>query len=68
MPGSSVIAEAIRYVLTRWDGLVLFVDDGHIELDTNPVERAMRPIALNRRTRSSPDPKTAPSTGPSSRP
>ncbi len=49
VPGSSVIAEAIRYVLTRWDGLVLFVDDGHIELDTNPVERAMRPIALNRK-------------------
>ncbi len=49
VPGSSVIAEAIRYVLTRWDGLVLFVDDGHIELDTNPVERAMRPIALDRK-------------------
>ncbi len=44
-----MIAEAIRYVLTRWDGLVLFVDYGHIELDTNPVERAMRPIALNRK-------------------
>lgn len=49
VPGSSVIAEAIRYVLTRWDGLVMFVDDGHLELDTNPVERSMRPIALNRK-------------------
>lgn len=49
VPGSSVIAEAIRYVLTRWDGLVMFMDDGHLELDTNPVERSMRPIALNRK-------------------
>ena len=26
-----------------------FLDDGHLELDTNTVERAMRPIALNRK-------------------
>ena len=49
LPGSSVTAEAIRYVQSRWDGLTRFLDDGHIELDTNPVERAMRPIALNRK-------------------
>jgi hypothetical protein len=41
----STIAEAIRYGLNRWDGLVRFLDDGRIEMDTNSVERAMRPIA-----------------------
>ena len=35
--------------LSRWDGLVLFLDDGRIEMDTNSVERAMRPIALNQK-------------------
>jgi transposase len=45
----STIAQAIRYGLTRWDGLVRFLDDGRIEMDTNSVERAMRPIALNRK-------------------
>jgi transposase len=45
----STIAEAIRYGLNRWDGLVRFLDDGRIEMDTNSVERAMRPIALNRK-------------------
>jgi transposase len=45
----STIAEAIRYGLTRWDGFVRFLDDGRIEMDTNCVERAMRPIALNRK-------------------
>ena len=45
----SKLAEAIRYALTRWDGLSRFLDDGRIELDTNPVERAIRPVALGRK-------------------
>jgi transposase len=47
--GRSPIAEAIRYALSRWIGLTHFLDDGRIELDTNPVERTIRPIALNRK-------------------
>jgi transposase len=47
--GKSVIAEAIRYGLNHWGGLVRFLEDGRIELDTNIVERSMRPIALNRK-------------------
>ena len=43
------LAEAIRYALSRWDGLTRFVDDGRIEIDSNVVERAIRPIALNRK-------------------
>src|SRR5204862_5765866 len=46
--GSS-IAQAIRYALNRWDGLVRFLDDGRIEIDSNTVERAIRPIALSRK-------------------
>ena len=42
----STIAEAIRYGFHHWDGLVRFLDDGRIEMDTNSVERAMRPIAM----------------------
>ena len=37
------LAEAIRYALSRWDGLCRFVDDGRIEIDSNIVERSMRP-------------------------
>src|SRR5512139_349123 len=43
------LAEAIRYALSRWDGLTRFLDDGHIEIDSTIVERAIRPIALNRK-------------------
>src|SRR5690606_38649668 len=43
------LAEAIRYTLSRWEGLTRFLDDGRIEIDSNTVERSIRPIALNRK-------------------
>jgi len=45
----SAIAVAIRYGLNHWEGLERFLEDGRIEIDTNVVERSMRPIALNRK-------------------
>jgi transposase len=45
----SSLAEALRYALRHWEGLVLFLEDGRLELDTNTVERTIRPIALGRR-------------------
>ena len=47
--GKSNLAEAIRYTLRHWQGLVLFLEDGRIELDTNTVERTMRGVALGRK-------------------
>ncbi len=43
------LAEAIRYTLSRLEGLSRFLDDGRIEIDSNTVERSIRPIALNRK-------------------
>lgn len=43
------LAEAIRYALSRWEGLTRFLEDGRIEIDTNTVERSIRPITLNRK-------------------
>jgi transposase len=45
----ATIAEDIRYALNHWDGLCRFLDDGRIELDTNIVERSIRPLVLNRK-------------------
>ena len=45
----SKLAEAIRYTLSRSAGLGRFLDDGRVEIDSNVVERAIRPIALNRK-------------------
>jgi transposase len=49
LPRKSSLAEAVGYALNQWDGLVRFLDDGRIEIDSNTVERSMRPIALNRK-------------------
>jgi Transposase IS66 family len=52
-PGyQGALAEAVRYALSRWDGLTRFLHDGRIELDTNPVERRIRPMANPRKARS----------------
>ncbi|SHM07854.1 IS66 C-terminal element [Roseovarius pacificus] len=45
----SPLGEALKYVAKYWDGLCRFLDDGHIEIDSNAVERTIRPIALNRK-------------------
>jgi Transposase IS66 family/IS66 C-terminal element len=47
--GRSALAKAIRYALNHWNGLIQFLHDGRLELDTNIVERAMRPVALGRK-------------------
>jgi transposase len=49
LSAKSTLAGAMRYARNHWPGLILFLDDGRIELDTNPVERAIRPIVLNRK-------------------
>src|SRR5271155_1992928 len=47
--GKSPIAKALRYGLSHWEGLTRFLDDGRIDLDSNIVERSMRPQALTRK-------------------
>lgn len=47
--GRSDLAGAIRYALARWKALTRYVGDGRLEPDNNPVERAIRPIALGRK-------------------
>jgi len=49
LPRRSRTAEAIRYALKLWSGLGVFLDDGRVEIDSNVVERSIRPIALNRK-------------------
>ena len=46
---TSPVCDAIKYGLNQWDGLVRYLDDGRIEIDSNTVERSMRPVALNRK-------------------
>jgi hypothetical protein len=38
----SELARAIGYTLTHWQALTRYCDDGHIEIDNNAAERALR--------------------------
>jgi transposase len=49
IPPRGGLADAIRYTLARWNALGCFLNDGRIELDTNTVERAIRPVTLGRK-------------------
>jgi hypothetical protein len=45
----SQTGEALKYIAKYWDGLILFLSDGRIEIDNNTVEHTIRPIALKRK-------------------
>lgn len=45
----SELAKAIHYALERWAALVVFVDDGRVEMDNNAAERALRTVAIGRK-------------------
>lgn len=45
----SDLAKAMRYTLSHWKGLTLFLADGRLEVDTNTVERGMRNVAQGRK-------------------
>jgi len=47
--GKSRLGEKLRYINSHWDGLQIFLTDGRVEIDSNAVERTIRPIALNRK-------------------
>ena len=41
--------KAIRYALGRWDALMRYCDDGHLEIDNNAAERSLRAVVLGRK-------------------
>ena len=49
LSSASELTRHIRYGLKRWDGLTRFLSDGRLEMDTNGVENAIRPVPLTRK-------------------
>ncbi len=50
LPQKQKLAEAMRYALSRWAALSVYIDDGRVEIDNNIAERAMRPLGIGRKT------------------
>lgn len=42
-------AKALDYTLKRWPSLIRYAHTGHLPIDNNPVENAIRPIALGKK-------------------
>lgn len=49
LSGRSELAGAFRYMLARWLALNRCFDDGRLNLDNNPAERALRGVAIGRK-------------------
>jgi transposase/uncharacterized coiled-coil protein SlyX len=46
---TSKLAEAIGYMLNRWDSFIRYTGDGRIQIDNNIIERLLRPVAVGRK-------------------
>ena len=49
LSSASKLARHIRYARKRWNDLTRFLDDGRVEMDTNPVENLIRPVPVTRK-------------------
>ena len=45
----SPIGAAVRYAVSLWSELENYLHDGHLEIDNNLIENAIRPLALGRK-------------------
>jgi uncharacterized protein (UPF0332 family) len=46
---SHPLTQAVNYMLNRFEQFCVYTTDGKYEIDNNPVEQAIRPIAIGRR-------------------
>ena len=43
------ISTAVSYALNQWPALLIYLEDGRLEIDNNATERAIRPFVMGRR-------------------
>ena len=49
VPPKSTLGKAIAYSLNQWPKLIRYVEDGHINIDNNRAERAIKPFVIGRK-------------------
>ena len=45
----SLMGQALDYALQQWPSLLVFLEDGRLEIDNNLIENAIRPTALGKK-------------------
>ena len=48
LPGSP-LGKAINYTINLWNGLETYLEQGYLQIDNNPVENSIRPVAIGRK-------------------
>ncbi|TLS78181.1 IS66 family transposase [Photobacterium damselae subsp. damselae] len=46
---SSALGKAIKYTLGQWPKLIRYIEDGHLSIDNNRAERAIKPLVIGRK-------------------
>ena len=46
---SSPLGKATKYALGQWPKLIRYIDDGHLAIDNNRAERAIKPLVIGRK-------------------
>jgi transposase len=49
VPPTSATGKALHYLHNEWGKLILYLDDGRLEIDNNAAENAIRPFVLGRK-------------------
>jgi len=45
----SAMGKALAYALGQWSTLIVYAEDGHVEIDNNHLENAIRPTAVGKK-------------------
>jgi len=49
VPPKSAIAKALQYSISKWKKLTIYTTNGMLNIDNNPVENNIRPVAIGRK-------------------
>ena len=49
IPPTSLLGKALHYLNAQWPTLVIYLDDGRLNIDNNLTENAIRPFAVGRK-------------------
>ncbi|MEE9302420.1 MAG: IS66 family transposase [Thiotrichaceae bacterium] len=49
IPPKTVLGKAIGYAIRQWHKLIRYLEDGHLNIDNNRAERAIKPFVIGRK-------------------
>ena len=49
VPPGTLVGKALNYLHNEWPKLILYLDDGRLEIDNNLAENAIRPFVIGRK-------------------